>query len=572
MNGMNKPKIPNFEILDFCGSGGSSTVWVGRDADGIKRAIRVLDIASALPEQVKRETDAVALFRNVAVRHKNLLDMLYIGKTSKYLYYVTPLADNAAQFSSRYIPDTLAVRIQNGTYKDKDMIGFIGAILDAVESLHANNIAHRDLKPENILFVGGELKIADPGLISPSGSFSKSGTGGYLPPWPDATGIEADLYAVGKIIYCLYTGNDVLQFPELPEQLRGGAYAPLLNDLALRCCSPDKKERFKSITELRAFFGEIASIRKPSFLKSRWKDLLIVLLLIVCLLSFFFNLRPFLANRQGNMSKTNGLKIFNRIKLESEQVDIATSYASITQLRNICPALRKDADFQAFYKQTKDHYEWITFQSVPDHVMLTLPIISNIALPVPISDRIEAYDRYFSMCKDMTMYPQMLFEYYAFLKLLGRDEKAQEVNEVLRSLSTEKCNSVALAYACMRMANLMVRCKQMDNALFFAKKAQQAAPNIHAVYVVLFQVYYLMDKKDDAAHALLDLKRTKPDSLFIRCFFLLLNDPEKYKQELIEQNNFDYVDYPISLSDYFIHKEKGKKCPELKTSNPKPEK
>ena len=47
-----KPKIPNFTIVEQCGRGGSSTVWLAIDSDGIRRAIRIMD--SVDPENKER--------------------------------------------------------------------------------------------------------------------------------------------------------------------------------------------------------------------------------------------------------------------------------------------------------------------------------------------------------------------------------------------------------------------------------------------------------------------------------------------------------------------------------------
>ena len=103
--------------------------------------------------------------------------------------------------------------------------------------LHAQNppVFYRDLKPENILFIRNELKIADPGLSSSIVEASHAGTDGFYPPW-QATGEEADIYAIGKIIYCLYTRLNADQFHEIPEGLNIDKIADL-NDIALRCLS-----------------------------------------------------------------------------------------------------------------------------------------------------------------------------------------------------------------------------------------------------------------------------------------------------------------------------------------------
>lgn len=92
-----KPHIPNFTLVGQCGQGGSSTVWLAVDRDGIRRAIRILD--RQVPEnrsRIETETQAIARYRKRVTRHRNLLEILYFGRTEKHLYYITEPAESAA--------------------------------------------------------------------------------------------------------------------------------------------------------------------------------------------------------------------------------------------------------------------------------------------------------------------------------------------------------------------------------------------------------------------------------------------------------------------------------------------
>lgn len=77
----------------------------------------------------------------------------------------------------------------------------------ALEHLHAAGLIHRDIKPSNLVFVGGELKLADIGLLTAIGDQrSIVGTEGYLPPEGAGTP-QADLYSLGKVLYEASTGR-----------------------------------------------------------------------------------------------------------------------------------------------------------------------------------------------------------------------------------------------------------------------------------------------------------------------------------------------------------------------------
>lgn len=76
-----KPKIPNFTIVEQCGRGGSSTVWLAIDSDGIRRAIRIMDsVDPENKERIEAEGNAISMYRNVANQHPNLLDIHAVCK------------------------------------------------------------------------------------------------------------------------------------------------------------------------------------------------------------------------------------------------------------------------------------------------------------------------------------------------------------------------------------------------------------------------------------------------------------------------------------------------------------
>lgn len=251
-----KPEIPNFEITAYCGSGAYGDVWIGKDRDGIKRAVKVLDIKRLNSLGVlQREEKAVTLFRRQAQTHQNLIDILYAGETESYIYYIMELADTMPGENAYYIPDTLSERLKPGKPLAMDQcLNIINQILDAVEHLHKNDLLHRDIKPSNILFIDGIAKLADIGLVSSSSSeVSLAGTIGFIPP-NGATGPEADIYALGKLLYCISTGNSANKYPSLPvgnynqDTMRQFKY---INKVILKACNKKSDNRFATVDDFR---------------------------------------------------------------------------------------------------------------------------------------------------------------------------------------------------------------------------------------------------------------------------------------------------------------------------------
>ena len=129
------------------------------------------------------------------------------------------------------------------------------ALTTALENLHRHGLVHRDIKPSNIVFVNGIPKLADIGLVAlAEATMSFVGTEGYLPPEGPGT-VQADLFSLGKVLYEISTGHDRQQFPELPtgiSELPDRAALAEFNEVLLRACAPDVKQRYESAAEMHA--------------------------------------------------------------------------------------------------------------------------------------------------------------------------------------------------------------------------------------------------------------------------------------------------------------------------------
>jgi serine/threonine-protein kinase len=137
---------------------------------------------------------------------------------------------------------------------------------------HARNVIHRDLKPANVMLDGrGRVRITDFGLASagdPPGAADLAGTPAYMAPEQLAgrpASVRSDIYALGLLLYELYTGTPAFSPSSLAELLahkEQGAVTPpseIIDDLdpaiervIMRATAPDPRARPESVAHLAA--------------------------------------------------------------------------------------------------------------------------------------------------------------------------------------------------------------------------------------------------------------------------------------------------------------------------------
>jgi serine/threonine protein kinase len=186
-------------------------------------------------------------------------------KQSGYFYYIMELGDPLKagweQEPSTYKPRDLAserARTHGRRLPVKECVRIGLALSDALDFIHRQGLTHRDIKPQNIIFVNGQPKLADLGLITEIRPLDQErtlvGTPGYLPPPPERPGTpQADIYALGMVLYVLSTGRGAAYFPEiattLVEREDPMDFLPL-NSVILKACHPDPAQRYNSAAEM----------------------------------------------------------------------------------------------------------------------------------------------------------------------------------------------------------------------------------------------------------------------------------------------------------------------------------
>ncbi|MFZ0828564.1 MAG: serine/threonine-protein kinase [Verrucomicrobiia bacterium] len=272
------PETPDYQLFNPpFGEGAYGKVWLARNPTGQWRALKAVYLANfdENPDPYEREFSGIKKYQPVSDKHPGLLRVEFVSeKQAGYFYYVMELGD----------PLEPGWEGEPSTYKPRDLVSErarshgrrlpvrecvrIGlALSDALDFLHGQGLTHRDIKPQNIIFVNGQPKLADMGLITDIRPLDQErtlvGTPGYLPAPPERPGTpQADIYALGMVLYVLSTGRSAAFFPEIATTLVEGRdpadFFPL-NTVILKACQPDPARRYAAAAEMHR---DLQKVRK----------------------------------------------------------------------------------------------------------------------------------------------------------------------------------------------------------------------------------------------------------------------------------------------------------------------
>ena len=258
---------------------------MARNALGSFRAVKVVYRKSFDQDKpYEREFEGLKKFEPISHARESQVDIFHVGRNDEagFFYYIMELADPAGnpndeisptaptirtstfglpssfdiRHSDFYTPRTLKHDLRTrGALPVAECVQIALSLTRALEHLHAHGLVHRDIKPSNIIFVNGVPKLADIGLVtSVDATRSFVGTDGYIPPEGPGTP-PADLYSLGKVLYECVTGNDRLDFPELPADWRTRPdFDQLLefNEILTKACDNDARQSYQSAAQMSA--------------------------------------------------------------------------------------------------------------------------------------------------------------------------------------------------------------------------------------------------------------------------------------------------------------------------------
>ncbi len=258
-----------YRIVSRLGKGGMGEVF---RADDLKLGVSVA--LKFLPADLAADAEMQAqLFDEIKVARK-------ISHPNVCRVYDLAEAEGVYFLSMEYIDgeDLKSLLKRIGRPPWEKALELARQICEGLAAAHEAGVLHRDLKPANLMVDGeGRARITDFGLAALTGSVHGlavlSGTPAYMAPEQLAgreVSARSDLYALGLVLYELFTGRGTFQASsraeliachakEIPAPPSTGldGFDPAVERVILRCLEKDPGQRPESIGEvLEALSGE----------------------------------------------------------------------------------------------------------------------------------------------------------------------------------------------------------------------------------------------------------------------------------------------------------------------------
>ncbi len=143
-----------------------------------------------------------------------------------------------------------------GRFPEERGLAIARQICAGLAAAHERGVVHRDFKPANVMIDGtGRARITDFGLAGVAGEALRAGTPAYMAP-EQLGGAEvtarSDIYALGLVLYEIFTGQRALEASNLAELIRRreqeeivppsmltSGLSPEIDRAVMRCLSPD---------------------------------------------------------------------------------------------------------------------------------------------------------------------------------------------------------------------------------------------------------------------------------------------------------------------------------------------
>ncbi|HVG53482.1 MAG TPA: serine/threonine-protein kinase, partial [Vicinamibacterales bacterium] len=205
-----------YRIIGLLGRGGMGEVYRADDLKlGQPVALKFLPRALA-DDPVRRERFFAEVRITRQLSHPNICRVYDIAEVNGQHFLSMEYIDGE---------DLASLLKRIGYLANEKALDITRQLVAGVAAAHERGVLHRDLKPANVMLDGrGRVRITDFGLAvaatDEAQASEMSGTPAYMAPEQLAgkgATVRSDIYALGLVLYELYTGRRAFSAPTLAE-------------------------------------------------------------------------------------------------------------------------------------------------------------------------------------------------------------------------------------------------------------------------------------------------------------------------------------------------------------------
>jgi predicted Ser/Thr protein kinase len=253
-----------YRVVTLLGRGGMGVVYLADDLRlGHPVALKFLPaILASDPRRLQQFHDEVRHSRQIS--HSNVCDVYDIGDVDGHLFLSMEYVEG--RDLAAVLRDAAAEGSGAARLPEAEAVDLARQICAGLAAVHASGVLHRDLKPANIMITNeGVARLLDFG-IAMSGEEQAAdriteGTPAYMAPEQlveRQVSVRSDIYALGLVMYELFTGRRLFEAKTLEELTADQAalpsrvppdlavVSPRLREVVLQCLDRDPARRPES--------------------------------------------------------------------------------------------------------------------------------------------------------------------------------------------------------------------------------------------------------------------------------------------------------------------------------------
>ncbi len=203
-----------YRIVGLLGKGGMGEVYRADDLK-LRQSVALKFLPAALLQRARGSKDSRRLERF----HHEVRVARQVSHPNVCRVYDIAEADGQRFISMEYVDgeDLASVLRRVGRPARDKALQIARQLCAGLAAAHDKEVLHRDLKPHNVMIDGrGEVRITDFGLAGFAAEFTEgqedlhAGTPAYMAPEQlagDSVSVKSDIYALGLVLYELFTGQ-----------------------------------------------------------------------------------------------------------------------------------------------------------------------------------------------------------------------------------------------------------------------------------------------------------------------------------------------------------------------------